>query len=45
MSVFWAKLLQPFVLLVFLGFLLLIRYLVIWFLPDSKLKRFLLLRC
>ena len=41
---FWAKLLQPFALLAWLGALLLVRYLVIWFMPESKLKNLLLLR-
>lgn len=44
MSVFFAYLLKPFVLLAALGLLLLIRYLVIWFMPDCKLKRIFLLR-
>ncbi len=44
MSFFLAQLLKPFVLLAILGGLLLCRYLVIWFLPNSRLKRLLLLR-
>lgn len=45
MTVFWAKVLQPFVLVVALGLLLVCRYLVIWFMPECRLKRILLLRC
>jgi hypothetical protein len=44
MSVFWAYILKPFALLAILSVLLIVRYLVIWFLPESRLKRILLKR-
>ena len=44
MSVFFAYLLKPFILLAALGSLLVVRYLVIWFMPDCRLKQILLLR-
>lgn len=37
-------LLKPFALLALLGFLLLCRYIVIWYLPDCRIKRLLLAR-
>ena len=44
MSIFLSALLKPFVLLAVLGFLLCIRYAVIWWWPEGKVKRFLLQR-
>jgi len=44
MSFFLAQLLKPFALLAILGGLLLCRYLVIWYWPEGRLKRLLLLR-
>ena len=44
MSYALALFLKPFVLLGFLGALLLVRYLVIWLCPEGRLKRLLLLR-
>jgi hypothetical protein len=41
---FWlALIIRPFVLLAFLTCLLFVRYLVIWFMPECKLKRVLLI--
>ena len=39
-----ALLLKPFVLLAFLGLLLVVRYAVIWWVPEGRLKRLLLRR-
>ena len=39
-----AILIKPFALLGFLTFFLLVRYLVIWFCPEGRVKRFLLFR-
>ena len=39
-----AALIKPFALLAFLGLLLCIRYAAIWFLPEGRVKRLLLLR-
>jgi hypothetical protein len=39
-----AMAMKPLALLMFLGFLLLCRYVVIWFMPDCAIKRLLLLR-
>lgn len=44
MATFLAALLRPFVLLAILGALLLVRYCVIWWMPECKLKRILLLK-
>lgn len=44
MSIFLANLLKPLVLLLGLGFLLLCRYMVIWWMPEGRVKRFLLRR-
>ena len=44
MSFFLAQVLKPFALLAILGGLLLCRYLVIWYWPEGRLKRLLLLR-
>jgi len=44
MSFVIAQLLKPFALLVILGGLLFCRHLVIWYWPEGKLKRLLLLR-
>lgn len=40
----WSLLLKPFVLLAFLVGLLLVRFLIIWFMPACRLKSLLLLR-
>lgn len=44
MATYLAILLKPIILLLFLGVLLFVRYAVIWWVPEGKLKRLLLLR-
>lgn len=43
MSLFWAAALKPIFLLLALGFLLAVRYAVIRYMPEGRLKRILLL--
>lgn len=42
-ATFYAALLKPVALLLFLGALLCVRYAIIWWMPEGKLKRFLLI--
>lgn len=41
-SIAWAIILKPFILLTALGLLLCVRYAVIWWVPEGRLKRLLL---